>query len=192
MKSAMEMVAEFHRKHRMPHSDVPRVTEDGPRRILRLALLREEVDELMDGLGLSEAVGCEGELEVWGPPDETAVADALADITYLTIGAAVEWGIPLDRVFAEVDVSWAYRLVLSCCWRGSIIRRPARLTGEDNEHHREEAASEDAGEHASPYDGRTGGAARGEGGFGAGEPWVCCVRARVRSRLANAHEARQS
>ncbi len=105
MKSAMEMVAEFHRKHGMPHSDVPHVTEDAQRRILRLALLHEEIDELMDGLGLSEEVGGEGELVAWGPPDENAVADALADIAYLTVGAAVEWGIPLDRVFAEVHRS---------------------------------------------------------------------------------------
>lgn len=36
---------------------------------------------------------------LWG------VADALADLLYVVIGSALQWGIPLERVLAEVHRS---------------------------------------------------------------------------------------
>jgi predicted HAD superfamily Cof-like phosphohydrolase len=102
MKSAMEMVAEFHRKHGMPRSEVPCVTEDAQRRILRLELIREEVDELREALGLVD-----GNAGTYAHDRASFVdtADALADIAYLVIGSAVEWGIPLPEILEEVHRS---------------------------------------------------------------------------------------
>jgi len=57
---------------------------------LRVALIEEELDELREALSAGSAVG---------------VADALADLTYVIIGAAITWGIPLAEVFDEVHRS---------------------------------------------------------------------------------------
>ena len=99
MKQAMFMVSEFHRKHGAPELDrVATAEEIKVRRVLRLNLIDEEVSELEEALGL-------GGQEHPPAPDLVAIADALADLAYVTIGAALEWGIPLDRVFSEVHRS---------------------------------------------------------------------------------------
>jgi predicted HAD superfamily Cof-like phosphohydrolase len=46
------------------------------------------------------------------------IADALADIIYIACGTAVSYGIPLDRLFAEVHRSNMAKLV-----DGKVIRR---------------------------------------------------------------------
>lgn len=102
MKSAMQMVAEFHRKHGMPRADVPHVTEDAQRRILRLELIQEEVDELTEALGIANV---RGEYVATDKASVADTADALADIAYLVIGACVEWGLPLERLLREVHRS---------------------------------------------------------------------------------------
>lgn len=58
---------------------------------LRERLLAEEVRELSDALTEGGNI--------------VEVADALADIIYIAIGTALEFGIPLDRVWAEVQRS---------------------------------------------------------------------------------------
>lgn len=93
------MVAEFHRKHGEPVERTPVTSEQmEARRQLRLDLVNEEAEELADALGLC---GSLGEL----PPDPVAVADALGDLVYVIYGAALEWGIPLDDVIAEIHRS---------------------------------------------------------------------------------------
>jgi predicted HAD superfamily Cof-like phosphohydrolase len=57
---------------------------------LRIALLQEEVGEFAQAAQARDLVG---------------VADALADIAYVTYGAAVTFGIDLDAVIAEVHRS---------------------------------------------------------------------------------------
>jgi predicted HAD superfamily Cof-like phosphohydrolase len=121
MKKAMEMVAEFHRKHGMPRSDVPRVTDDFQRRVLRLALLREELDELMNSLGIEGDYGEYIEAEA---PDIIGVADALGDLLYLVIGSAVEWGIPLDLVLEEVHRSNMTKQAGNVRGDGKILKGP--------------------------------------------------------------------
>lgn len=82
-------VREFHEKFSVPSADAP--THGSPdRRDLRFALIEEEVEEFADACYEHDVIG---------------MADALADIIYATIGAAVEFGIPIDRVFAEVHRS---------------------------------------------------------------------------------------
>jgi NTP pyrophosphatase (non-canonical NTP hydrolase) len=57
---------------------------------LRVELIREELDELIEAITLG---------------DLTEVADALTDILYVTYGAGHAFGIPLDECFAEVQRS---------------------------------------------------------------------------------------
>ena len=72
-------------------------------RTLRVNLLREEVNEYLNA--------------EWDD-DIVEIADALADIIYIACGTAVSYGIPLDRVFAEVHRSNMAKLV-----DGKPIRR---------------------------------------------------------------------
>lgn len=58
--------------------------------LLRIELIREELEEL------SEAIA---------DHDIVEVADALADILYVTYGAAHAFGIPIDNCFREVQRS---------------------------------------------------------------------------------------
>lgn len=50
--------------------------------------------------------------------DLVEIADALADIIYIACGTAVSYGIPLDKLFAEVHRSNMAKLV-----DGKVIRR---------------------------------------------------------------------
>lgn len=88
MREAMKQVTAFHIAMDQPVRSPDAI--DLGRRTLRFELIREEVDELRAALEAS---------------DVTAVADALADISYVVVGAAVEWGIPLAEVFDEVHRS---------------------------------------------------------------------------------------
>jgi predicted HAD superfamily Cof-like phosphohydrolase len=65
-------------------------------RCLRIRLLEEEFEEYMAGEGND---------------DITEIADALADLIYIACGTAVSYGIPLDKVFAEVHRSNMAKLV---------------------------------------------------------------------------------
>ena len=57
---------------------------------LRIELIREELQELIDACGARDIV---------------EVADALTDILYVTYGAAHSFGIPIDACFKEVQRS---------------------------------------------------------------------------------------
>lgn len=120
MKSAIGSVTEFHRAMGQHVGDpaAPDITVD---RELRVRLLLEEVQELCDAIGVdlyNPATGggirldklktelaydiSTGERPV---PNLVETADALADIAYVTVGAAVTWGIPLAEVVDEVHAS---------------------------------------------------------------------------------------
>lgn len=88
MKRAVEQVKEFHRAMGQPVRSHDAI--DLCRIKLRLDLIDEEYRELEAALEAN---------------DHVATADALADIAYVVIGAAVEWGIPLAEVFDEVHRS---------------------------------------------------------------------------------------
>jgi predicted HAD superfamily Cof-like phosphohydrolase len=86
----MALVAQFHRAagvpiERSPSCDVPAEVQQ-----LRVDLVREEVDEFADAVERQ---------------DITAIADALADILYVTYGAALTFGIDLDAVVLAVHES---------------------------------------------------------------------------------------
>ena len=96
--------------------------------ILRVRLLMEEVLELaeaagidvattieksfLDGLGLEEgdqltiSLNMNSlEFSTVGEQDLVEIADALTDIQYVNVGAALTWGIPLDHCFDLVQES---------------------------------------------------------------------------------------
>jgi predicted HAD superfamily Cof-like phosphohydrolase len=85
--SPFDMVREFHQKVGQPDSPSPDISQH---RELRLSLIGEELKELRDALEADDVI---------------AVADGLADLMYVVIGSALQWGIPLERVFAEVHRS---------------------------------------------------------------------------------------
>lgn len=69
----------------IPSLDVPEVVKE-----LRCALIEEEAAEFRKAVEENDIVG---------------VADALADLLYVTYGAALTFGIPIREVFAEVHRS---------------------------------------------------------------------------------------
>lgn len=88
---AAEMVKEFHERFGHPVAAEPdQFLRDEALNVLRIALIKEELDELIDAVEMGEIVN---------------VADALADLEYVIHGAALAWGIPLDACTAEVHRS---------------------------------------------------------------------------------------
>jgi predicted HAD superfamily Cof-like phosphohydrolase len=82
-------VKDFHRKFEIPIVATPKVPEIS-RKVLRKKLIVEEYEELLEAL---EADNLE------------EIADALVDLTYVGIGLGIEYGIPLDAVWAEIHRS---------------------------------------------------------------------------------------
>lgn len=89
MKQAVQAVNEFHLACDVPALPAPKLASPARAR-LRQRLLREELKEI--------------ELAV-RKGDIIEIADGLADLIYVAIGTALEYGIPIDRVFAEVHRS---------------------------------------------------------------------------------------
>lgn len=80
------MVGDFHRKFGQPIAEEPIVPL--PDRVaLRRELIKEEVNELDRALALGDMV---------------EIADGLADAIYVLLGTAIEYGIDLAPIFAEV------------------------------------------------------------------------------------------
>jgi len=87
------MLREFHNKmeaHGRLAPDKP--TADIPKEVqhFRMDLLMEEVLEYVRGVGRGDIV---------------EIADGLADLVYVAVGTAVVYGIPFDKVFAEIHRS---------------------------------------------------------------------------------------
>ena len=84
-----QMVYEFHETYGAMISNTP-VLPDTNTRKLRIDLLKEELDEFINGEAANNIV---------------EIADALGDIMYVAIGAAISYGIPIDAVFSEIHRS---------------------------------------------------------------------------------------
>lgn len=100
MTSPQALVAEFHEKFGVPNNLGEYVDVRESRIELRANLIIEEYRELM--------VELEGTIEdgVWEPPtDITKIAKEAADLVYVIYGMALEFGIDLDAVLAEVHRS---------------------------------------------------------------------------------------
>jgi predicted HAD superfamily Cof-like phosphohydrolase len=93
MKDAMEKVREFHKKAKFPHFyEISKESLDNreKRKDLRMELIKEETKEYLEAEEQNDMIG---------------IADSLADLIYVICGAALEYGIPLDEVFEEVQRS---------------------------------------------------------------------------------------
>ena len=89
-------VKDFHIAFGQRVGQSPLIPEDYNERDLRINLLEEEFKEYINAEEKN---------------DITEIADALADIIYIACGTAVSYGIPLDKVFAEVHRSNMAKLV---------------------------------------------------------------------------------
>lgn len=88
-KTSFELVKEFHKTYGQPVAKEPGlITKE--RLELRTSLIEEEFSEFQDAADDGDLVG---------------VADALGDLIYVVNGAAVEYGIDLDRVVREIHRS---------------------------------------------------------------------------------------
>lgn len=104
-------VVEFHEAFQAPIAWEPVVPPED-RRKLRCRLLLEEIVEFCQASGFlpwlhinAESKMSAGLKSLPGPPDLVEAADALADIRYVTDGASLEWGIPLEKCLREVHRS---------------------------------------------------------------------------------------
>lgn len=86
MATIRDMVGEFHRKFGVSVGQKPRILSHA-RQALRLALIREEFEELQEACERGDMVG---------------IADALADLDYVIEGMRQELGINGEPIAAEV------------------------------------------------------------------------------------------
>ncbi len=105
-------VRQFHEAMGVPVNDSATVL-DAETRCLRVRLLLEEVLEFARASGVrvvADASALDGTLlevtdDPAAAPDLTAMAQELADVQYVTSGAAVTFGLPLGAVFSEVHAA---------------------------------------------------------------------------------------
>lgn len=89
MDKVQKQVREFHIKYGVPTHNVPQFPE--PRRaMLRIDLIEEEFEEFQEAIYSRNLTG---------------VADALADLLYVTYGAALEFGLDMEPIMDEVQRS---------------------------------------------------------------------------------------
>jgi predicted HAD superfamily Cof-like phosphohydrolase len=84
-----DMVMEFHQVYNTYISEKPELRDKKIAK-LRIGLFDEELNEF------KEAVYTDNLVEI---------ADAIGDIIYIAIGAAISYGIPIDEVFTEIHRS---------------------------------------------------------------------------------------
>lgn len=106
----VQALEEFHEACGYRHSPRPSV-EDDEKRALWSQLFREEADELMAAIERRDLVG---------------VADGLGDVIYVTLGAALAFGIPIEEVFEQVHESNMSKVHTGVTARedGKIMRGP--------------------------------------------------------------------
>jgi predicted HAD superfamily Cof-like phosphohydrolase len=87
--SNFEKVVEFMKIMRQSTPEMPTIAPEGIES-LRVSLIREEFNELQEGIRKKDLV---------------EIADALADLLYVVYGTAAAYGIDIDACFAEVHRS---------------------------------------------------------------------------------------
>lgn len=120
-----DLVAEFHRVYGMPDrvDEGARADLDFERLNMRMSLIKEEVTELVEAVYGRDASNALAQTLAALPDDlnrdVVETADALADLIYVIYGMALEVGIDLDQVLAEVHSSNLSKLMPD----GSVKRR---------------------------------------------------------------------
>jgi len=89
MRVIQEKVREFHEKYGYANPDKPELISDAAA-AARYDLIREELTEYLAAVGAGDLV---------------AIADALADLTYVVVGTAVAHGMDLQPLLDEVHRS---------------------------------------------------------------------------------------
>jgi len=109
--SPMELVLQFHHTYSVPIRPFSDPTLDYERMNMRMSLIAEEFAELMGAVygprarAIIEAATPEAATADEGERDVIEAADALADLVYVVYGMAIESGMNLDSVLAEVQAS---------------------------------------------------------------------------------------
>ena len=109
--SPMELVLQFHHTYSIPIRPFSDPTLDYERMNMRMSLIAEEFAELMGAVygprarAIIEAATAEAVATDEGERDVIEAADALADLVYVVYGMAIESGMNLDSVLAEVQAS---------------------------------------------------------------------------------------
>ena len=110
--SPMELVLQFHHHtYSVPIRPFSDPTLDYERMNMRMSLIAEEFAELMGAVygprarAIIEAATAEAVAADEGERDVIEAADALADLVYVVYGMAIESGMNLDSVLAEVQAS---------------------------------------------------------------------------------------
>ncbi len=109
--SPMELVLQFHHTYSVPIRSFSDPTLDYERMNMRMSLIAEEFAELMGAVygprarAIIEAATAEAVAADEGERDVIEAADALADLVYVVYGMAIESGMNLDSVLAEVQAS---------------------------------------------------------------------------------------
>ena len=109
--SPMELVLQFHHTYSVPIRPFSDPTLDYERMNMRMSLIAEEFAELMGAVygprarAIIEAATVEAVAADEGERDVIEAADALADLVYVVYGMAIESGMNLDSVLAEVQAS---------------------------------------------------------------------------------------
>ena len=109
--SPMELVLQFHHTYSVPIRPFSDPTLDYERMNMRISLIAEEFAELMGAVyglrarAIIEAATAEAVATDEGERDVIEAADALADLVYVVYGMAIESGMNLDSVLAEVQAS---------------------------------------------------------------------------------------
>ncbi len=89
MIAEQRMVQDFHEAFDILIKDAPAIPDETTQG-LRLSLIQEELDELREGFETENLI---------------EVADAIADLLYVTYGTAVSCGIDIGPIFEEVHRS---------------------------------------------------------------------------------------
>ena len=109
--SPMDLVMEFHRTYSVPIRPFDDPTLSYERLDLRMSLIAEEFAELVGAVygkrarAIIEAATAEAAAADDGERDVIEAADALADLVYVIFGMAIESGMDLDSVLAQVQAS---------------------------------------------------------------------------------------
>lgn len=108
MNDFVEGVKEFHKAFGVPINSEVQVAIPLERLLLRAKLIMEETMESIKAMGCIIDMYSVGGVVVDASDSDfkiDEIADGLADLIYVTIGAALEFGIPIEKVFAEVQRS---------------------------------------------------------------------------------------
>ena len=107
-KAFIDDVREFHERFGVPILDAPKMPTEERQR-LRRSLILEEAIETCEAIERGDII---------------EAADGIADLIYVALGSALEFGIPIERVWAEVHRSNMEKIGGATREDGKILKPP--------------------------------------------------------------------